>query len=245
MGKHGDHRDKDAWRALLHQRRERYSESGAVGHPEDSGFSFAGEVAPVFIVMPASLLQNWEQELHTWMGCTTIVLRGKPSDRDAMIDQIASYDILNMYLSRLHKIPWEAAVLDEMHSLKNPEAQLTKAVKAIKCRKKKLGLTDTLMQNNEKELHYLVDTIAPGAIGSWAEFSIYYGNDIKYGRKKSAAREAVQQSRQKEESSGKSCSRTTSDGRRKLIRRSKKSKRVTRWYSVISHHFKWQRTSEY
>lgn len=102
-----------------------------------------------------------------------------------------------MYLSRLHKIPWEAVILDEMHCLKNPDALLTKAVKAITCRKK-LGLTGTLMQNNEKELHCLVDTIAPGAIGSWAEFSMYYGNDIKYGRKKSAALEAVQRSRQKE-----------------------------------------------
>ncbi|KAG3150444.1 Switch 2 [Phytophthora cactorum] len=206
MGKHGDHRDKDAWRALLHQRRERYSESGAVGHPEDSGFSFSGEVAPIFIVMPASLLQNWEQELLTWMSCSTIILRGKPRDRDAMIDQIArgeyeivicSYDILKMYLSRLHKIPWEAVILDEMHCLKNPEAKLTQAVKVIKCRKK-LGLTGTLMQNNEKELHCLVDTIAPGAIGSWAEFSMYYGQDIKFGRKKSAAPEAVKRSQQKE-----------------------------------------------
>ncbi|GMF29179.1 unnamed protein product [Phytophthora lilii] len=187
LNKRGDQRDKDEWKALLHERRERYDNS-AGGHPEDSGFSFAGEVAPIFIVMLASLLQNWEQELHTWMSCSTIILRGKPSDRDAMIDQIAS---------RLHKIPWEVVILDEMHCLKNPEARLTQAVKAIKCRKR-LGLTGTLMQNNEKELHCLIDTIAPGALGSWAEFSMYYGNDIKYGRKKSAAPEAVQRSHQKE-----------------------------------------------
>ncbi|KAL4147739.1 hypothetical protein PRNP1_011493 [Phytophthora ramorum] len=206
LNKCGDHRDKDAWRALLHQRRERYNAS-AGGNPEDIGFSFDGEVAPVFIIMPASLLQNWEQELHTWMSCSTIILRGKPNDRDAMIDQIArgeyeivicSYDILKMYLNRLHKISWEMVILDEMHCLKNPEAQLTKAVKAIKC-KRRFGLTGTLMQNNEKELHCLLDTIAPGALGSWAEFSMYYGNDIKYGRKKSAAPEAVKRSHQKEQ----------------------------------------------
>lgn len=90
LGKHGDYRDKDAWKALLHQRRERYSNTSG-GHPEDTGFSFAGEVAPIFIVMPASLLQNWEHELHTWMSCSTIILRGKPSDRNAMIDQIARF----------------------------------------------------------------------------------------------------------------------------------------------------------
>uniref|UniRef100_M4BF79 Helicase C-terminal domain-containing protein n=1 Tax=Hyaloperonospora arabidopsidis (strain Emoy2) TaxID=559515 RepID=M4BF79_HYAAE len=112
LGKRGDYRDKDAWRVLLHQRRERFNDSDCMGHPEDWGISFA-------------------------------------------------------------------------------------AVKAILCRKK-LGLTGTLMQNNEKELHCLVDTIAPGAIGSWVEFSMYYGNDIKYGRKKSAAPEAVQRSRHKE-----------------------------------------------
>lgn len=206
LHKHGDARDIETWTALLQQRRERFSKSDVVGHPEDAGFCFSGEMAPILIVMPASLLQNWEQELHVWMSCKTIILRGKPSDRDALIDQIArgeyevvicSYDILKMYLSRLHKIPWEVVVLDEMHCLKNPEARLTKAVKAIKCRKK-LGLTGTLMQNNEKELHCLVDTIAPGAIGTWAEFSLYYGRDIKYGRKKSAASEAVKRSHQKE-----------------------------------------------
>jgi SNF2 family DNA or RNA helicase len=97
LGKHGDHRDKDAWKALLHQRRERYANSSG-GHPEDAGFSFAGEVAPIFIVMPASLLQNWEQELRTWMSCSTIILRGKPSDRDAMIDQIARYRAILSYV---------------------------------------------------------------------------------------------------------------------------------------------------
>ncbi|TDH72648.1 hypothetical protein CCR75_008278 [Bremia lactucae] len=206
MVKHGNYRDKDTWRALLHDRRERFSTIDAVGRPEDTGFSFNGEVAPILIVMPASLLQNWEQELHTWICCTTINLRGKSSERDDMIDQIArgeyeivicSYDILKLYSNRLHKIDWEVVILDEMHCLKNPDAKLTQAVKAIRCRRK-LGLTGTLMQNNEKELHCLVDTIAPGAFGSWAEFSLYYGQDIKYGRKKSAAPEAVERSRQKE-----------------------------------------------
>lgn len=156
---------------------------------------------------------------------------------------ICSYDILKMYLARLHKIPWEMVILDEMHCLKNPEAQLTKAVKAIKC-KRKLGLTGTLMQNNEKELHCLVDTIAPGAIGSWAEFRMYYGDDIKYGRKKSAAPEAVKRSHQKEKELRKSCGHITSAERRRSIQHSKRLKRVTKWCSATSPHFKWLHTSE-
>ncbi|RLN98697.1 hypothetical protein BBJ28_00018743 [Nothophytophthora sp. Chile5] len=204
LKKCGDHRDKEVWRALRRQRRERLYAAGE--DADESSVDFAGEAAPILIVVPDSLLHNWEAELRVWMSCCTVILHGKPEERETIIKQIArgeyeviicSYDILKICLSELHKIPWEVVILDEMHCLKNPEAQLTKAVKAITC-DKKLGLTGTLMQNNEKELHCLVDTIAPGALGSWQEFRVYYGNDIKYGRKKSAVPEALERSRQKE-----------------------------------------------
>lgn len=110
---------------------------------------------------------------------------------------ICSYDILKMMDERLNEIPWEAVIFDEMHCLKNPVSKLTKAVQSMACARK-LGLTGTLMQNNEKELHCLIDTIAPGVLGTWNEFRAYYGNDIKYGRKKSAAAEALERSRRKE-----------------------------------------------
>lgn len=37
-----------------------------------------------------------------------------------------------------------------------------------------------------------------GVLGTWQEFRVYYGDDIKYGRKKSAAPEALERSRVKE-----------------------------------------------
>lgn len=110
---------------------------------------------------------------------------------------ICSYDILKMTYKALNEVPWEVIIFDEMHCLKNPESQLTQSVQAIKC-PRKLGLTGTLMQNNEKELHCLIDTIAPGVLGTWNEFRAYYGDDIKYGRKKSAVAEALERSRRKE-----------------------------------------------
>lgn len=110
---------------------------------------------------------------------------------------ICSYDILKMTVERLNSIPWEAVIFDEMHCLKNPVSQLTIAVQSMTCARK-LGLTGTLMQNNEKELHCVIDTIAPGVLGTWNEFRAYYGDDIKYGRKKSAVAEALERSRRKE-----------------------------------------------
>lgn len=110
---------------------------------------------------------------------------------------ICSYDILKMTVERLNEIPWEAVIFDEMHCLKNSVSKLTKAVQSMTCARK-LGLTGTLMQNNEKELHCLINTIAPGVLGTWNEFRAYYGDDIKYGRKKSAVAEALERSRRKE-----------------------------------------------
>lgn len=110
---------------------------------------------------------------------------------------ICSYDIFKTTVKQLNAVPWEAVVFDEIHCSKNSESQLTQAVQALACARK-LGLTGTLMQNNEKELHCLLDTVAPGVLGSWSEFRAYYGDDIKYARKKSAAASAVARSRRKE-----------------------------------------------
>ncbi|TMW67461.1 hypothetical protein Poli38472_011081 [Pythium oligandrum] len=199
LKKQGDYRDKESWRQLRTERRARRSENGAT-------FSENDGPNPLLIVVPASLLHNWESELHVWMSCATVILHGKPEERERLLDQIergehevviCSYDILKITLDRIRRTPWDAVVFDEMHCLKNPESKLTQAVKNIPC-KRKLGLTGTLMQNNEKELHCLIDTIAPGVLGSWQQFRSYYGDDIKYGRKKSAAPEAVERSRKKE-----------------------------------------------
>ncbi|DAZ93887.1 TPA: hypothetical protein N0F65_004734 [Lagenidium giganteum] len=198
LDKTGGAIDKQVWRDKRRTRREQSELQPEVGLPEND--------APILIVVPASLLHNWEAELNTWMCCDTVILHGKPGERTDIVNRIArgeyeivicSYDILKISIDKLQSMPWRAVILDEMHCLKNPEAHLTKAVKQITC-PRKLGLTGTLMQNNEKELHCLLDTIAPGVLGSWQEFRAYYGDDIKYGRKKSAVPEAVERSRKKE-----------------------------------------------
>lgn len=203
LGKGGDHRDADVWQTIRKTRLR--SSVGTTDATPNTSFEDVHR-NPILIVVPASLLHNWESELKVWMSCYTVILIGKPTEREQIIEQagrgdyeivICSYDVLKITLDKLKLVPWELIVLDEMHCLKNPESQLTQAVKAMRC-PRKLGLTGTLMQNNEKELHCLIDTIAPGVLGSWGEFRAYYGDDIKYGRKKSAVPEAVERSRKKE-----------------------------------------------
>ncbi|RHY14105.1 hypothetical protein DYB36_004717 [Aphanomyces astaci] len=79
--------------------------------------------------------------------------------RDAYEVVLCSYDLLKLHLSELNVIEWYIVVLDELHNLKNPEAQITKAVQQLAC-KRKLGLSGTLMQNNADELHCVLEDAA-------------------------------------------------------------------------------------
>ncbi|KAF0720057.1 Aste57867_589 [Aphanomyces stellatus] len=162
----------------------------------------------VLIVVPASLLANWELECKVWMCCHVVVLHGKPRDRQDILTGLqerkgayelvlCSYDMLKLHVHELRAVSWYIVVMDELHNLKNPDAQITKAVRRIPCRRK-LGLSGTLMQNNADELHCVLDTVCPGCLGSLVEFRAFYIDDIKFARKKSAAPDAIARSESKE-----------------------------------------------
>lgn len=89
LGKRGDFRDKEAWRQLRSQRREAVA-SMPLGEQE-TVFDTVPGPCPLLVVVPASLLHNWEAELRTWLCCCTVILHGKPEERDAIVKQIPRY----------------------------------------------------------------------------------------------------------------------------------------------------------
>lgn len=89
LGKRGDFRDKEAWRQLRSQRREAVANM-PLGEQE-TVFDTVPGPCPLLIVVPASLLHNWEAELRTWLCCCTVILHGKPEERDAIVKQIPRY----------------------------------------------------------------------------------------------------------------------------------------------------------
>ncbi|KDO33556.1 hypothetical protein SPRG_01594 [Saprolegnia parasitica CBS 223.65] len=159
--KEGTASDKEVYRNRLR----------SVSRREPLDFDVNTIPPPILIVVPASLLMNWELELKLWMCCRPVILNGKRQDREAVLTSlsrgthdivICSYDILKANLPQIQAVPWYLVVLDEMHCLKNPESQATKAVQALFC-KRRLGLTGTLMQNDTDELHCLLNTIHEGS----------------------------------------------------------------------------------
>lgn len=88
LKKTGRAEDKQTWKALRSARRERYAElEGDAGR----GDLLCGGAAPILIVVPASLLHNWEAELHVWLSCSTVVVHGKSSERESLLDRIERF----------------------------------------------------------------------------------------------------------------------------------------------------------
>lgn len=144
--------------------------------------------APVLIVVPASVIDNWLKELSTWGHFGVDVYKG--SRRESVLENarlgaaeimLLSHDRFSNDVDALLVVEWKLVVVDEFHLAKNHKTHFAKALRTlrndIKCAV--LGLTGTLIQNKHKELWNLVDIVSEGYLGSWSEFEAEYAGPIK------------------------------------------------------------------
>ncbi len=143
----------------------------------DTGF------APSLLVLPASLLSNWKNELSRFAPSLTVAclhpseIERKELERIAADPEraLASADaVLTTYgmLQRqewLRKREWNLIVLDEAQAIKNPATQQAKAVKSLSGRAR-IALTGTPVENRLSDLWSLFDFICPGLLGSAPRF---------------------------------------------------------------------------
>lgn len=88
---------------------------------------------------------------------------------------LTTYTTLTNYQHSLGKIPFVAAVFDEIQNIKNPGTLAANAVKAMNV-DFRIGLTGTPIENTTIDLWAIMDQLAPGALGSLEEFRARYGN---------------------------------------------------------------------
>ena len=93
----------------------------------------------------------------------------------------------------LNAVNWKLIVVDEFHEYKNHEsnAHMRLADLRDKAACPVIGMTGTLMQNNHKELYYLIDMVRPGLFGDWSAFRMDISDPLKYARAKDAKAECV------------------------------------------------------
>ena len=146
---------------LLHERAERGALPG-----------------PTLLVCPTSLLGNWRREIQRFAPSLSMYTHyGPDRARDqAFFDAIEHQDIvLTSYaLARrdadfLERRQWFGVILDEAQMIKNPNAQVTRAVNRFPAAYR-FALTGTPIENRLSELWSIFNFIDRGYLGSRAKF---------------------------------------------------------------------------
>ncbi len=141
---------------------------------------------PSLLVVPASLLGNWRQELTRFAPTLSVqMLHRSECDTDTLariaadpVGELAGCDlVVTTYgLVRrqpwLESITWSLIVLDEAQAIKNAGSAQTKSVKALPARTRLL-LTGTPVENHLGDLWSLFDFACPGLLGSATQFKKY------------------------------------------------------------------------
>ena len=131
---------------------------------------------PALIVCPASLVYNWENELHRFAPeLSVLVITGNAEERGEILKRgnqqiwITSYDLLKRDLERYTDIDFSYEIIDEAQVIKNHSTQSARAVKAIRS-KHRFALTGTPIENRLSELWSIFDYLMQGYLYSYAYF---------------------------------------------------------------------------
>lgn len=145
----------------------------------------------ILVVAPASLRKQWTQELADKFFLPSTIFETKsfnaaikagrrnPFDlpADARTVVVCSYQFAARRAEELAEIPWDLAVLDEAHRLRNvykPGARIASAIRSALANTPKLLLTATPLQNSLMELYGLVSVIDEHHFGDAKSFRTQY-----------------------------------------------------------------------
>lgn len=133
------------------------------------------KIGPTLVVMPPSLIYNWENELHKFAPNIKVFKYVSPFRSKLLKPLYTSQVILTTYgvvrndLDILGKIDFEYVVLDESQLIKNPDSQSYKAVKQLNS-KHRLTLTGTPVENSLMDLWSQLSFTNPGLLGGYEMF---------------------------------------------------------------------------
>jgi SNF2 family DNA or RNA helicase len=138
------------------------------------------------VVMPTSLLHNWQNELKRFAPNLKVYLYSG-SKRLKSIDihkvfkyfdvVITTYGTLRNDINLLQTCTFHHLILDESQYVKNPDSMIYKAVKQIKAQHK-VALTGTPIENSLTDLWAQFNIVNEGLLGSLPSFQRAYINPI-------------------------------------------------------------------
>jgi non-specific serine/threonine protein kinase len=139
---------------------------------------------PDLIVLPRSLLVNWQREIGRFTtGLRVLEYFGSLREKD--FESLQNYDfVLTTYgvmlrdVEKLRRYPFHYVILDESQAIKNPVAQTSKAARLLKC-DHRLVMTGTPVENSTFELWSQFAFLNPGLLGNLEYFRSEFGTPIE------------------------------------------------------------------
>ncbi|KAG2230437.1 SNF2 family N-terminal domain-containing protein [Thamnidium elegans] len=151
---------------------------------------------PHLIVVPTSVILNWEMELKKWLpGFKIMTYYGTPKERkekrsgwskdNAFHVCITSYQLVLQDQNAFRRKQWQYLILDEAHHIKNFRSQRWQVLLNFNS-KRRLLLTGTPLQNNLMELWSLLYFLMPNGVSqdmpigfaNLKEFQEWFSNPV-------------------------------------------------------------------
>jgi superfamily II DNA or RNA helicase len=134
-----------------------------------------GANRPSILIMPTSLLYNWQLEAKKFTPELRVMLytgtnREKDTTQFENFDLIlTSYGIIRLDIEIMEHYRFNYVILDESQAIKNPSSIITKAVRKLNS-SHRLVLTGTPIENNTLDLWSQMSFVNPGLLGTQAFF---------------------------------------------------------------------------
>ncbi|MCB9740336.1 MAG: DEAD/DEAH box helicase [Deltaproteobacteria bacterium] len=134
-----------------------------------------GEAEPALVVVPASLLGNWQAEAARFAPSLRLLVAHRAARPESVwTPELAADVVLTTYGTlardeRLRARAWGLCVLDEAQAIKNPGTRQAKAAKAVRAGAR-IAMTGTPVENRLGDLWSLMDFLDPGLLGRAPEF---------------------------------------------------------------------------
>ncbi len=152
---------------------------------------------PTLVVCPASLMGNWEAEIHRFAPEVDVRrfhgpsrdLTGFEGGDDGFV--LTTYGTMRRDHRALATVPWDLVVADEAQHIKNATSSTARNLRTIESRCR-VALTGTPVENNLTELWAILDWATPGLLGSRNAFRKVWAAPIESGVDPAVARRFAQ-----------------------------------------------------
>lgn len=137
---------------------------------------------PTLIVMPRSLLFNWQNEIQKFAPQLSVYTyyAGERDIKEAMKHQVilTTYAIVRNDIKEFSKKDFHYVILDESQNIKNMTTQTTQAALLLHA-EHRLALSGTPVENNLSELYSLFRFLNPTMFGTLDDFNSRYAVPIQ------------------------------------------------------------------